>query len=145
MRAATDAQLTILLYELARSFMPEWLQHKALMSDALVGLIENGLAKTFDEYLAALAMARDARSWMDERFAQTDLWLTLGATGEAPVGFNTGDAILNRLGTVLHVPVVTIPAGNGPHGLPLGIQLFGQYGCDRTFFKAARWVAAQLA
>jgi Asp-tRNA(Asn)/Glu-tRNA(Gln) amidotransferase A subunit family amidase len=145
LRSANDAQLVILLYELARSFMPEWLEHRALLSEALIGLIELGLAKTFDEYLDALAVARDARAWMTERFAQTDLWLTLGATGEAPVGFDTGNPILNRLGTVLHVPVLTIPAGRGPHGLPLGIQLLGQYGCDRTFFRSARWIAAQLA
>jgi Asp-tRNA(Asn)/Glu-tRNA(Gln) amidotransferase A subunit family amidase len=144
LRSATDAQLVILLYELARSFTPEWLEQRALLSPALIGLIELGLAKTFDEYLAALEVARTARVWMDERYAQTDVWLTLGATGEAPVGFDTGDPILNRLGTVLHVPVLTIPAGCGPHGLPLGIQLLGQYGCDRAFFTSARWVAAQL-
>jgi Asp-tRNA(Asn)/Glu-tRNA(Gln) amidotransferase A subunit family amidase len=40
---------------------------------------------------------------------------------------------------------VTLPAGNGPQGLPLGIQLVGPRFRDEALFDAAAWVEARLA
>src|SRR3712207_7169992 len=49
--------------------------------------------------------------------------LTPAARGEAPVGLHsTGDAMFNRIWTLLHVPCVAIPAIHGPNQLPVGVQ-----------------------
>jgi amidase len=41
-------------------------------------------------------------------------------------------------------PCLTLPAGNGRSGLPLGIQLVGQRFRDEALLDAAAWVEAQL-
>jgi Asp-tRNA(Asn)/Glu-tRNA(Gln) amidotransferase A subunit family amidase len=38
-----------------------------------------------------------------------------------------------------------LPAGTGPKGLPLGIQLVGPRMRDEALFDAAAWVAARLS
>jgi Asp-tRNA(Asn)/Glu-tRNA(Gln) amidotransferase A subunit family amidase len=45
----------------------------------------------------------------------------------------------------LHGPCVTVPAGDGPGGLPLGVQLVGIPGSDARTLAAARWVEQSLA
>ena len=44
----------------------------------------------------------------------------------------------------LHVPCVTVPAGAGPDGLPLGIQIVTRIGEDRQALAWAQWVAAAI-
>jgi Asp-tRNA(Asn)/Glu-tRNA(Gln) amidotransferase A subunit family amidase len=41
---------------------------------------------------------------------------------------------------LLGVPCVTVPAGKGPNGMPLGVQLVGRIGDDARVLAAARWV-----
>jgi Asp-tRNA(Asn)/Glu-tRNA(Gln) amidotransferase A subunit family amidase len=45
---------------------------------------------------------------------------------------------------VLRVPSVTLPAGVGPIGLPLGIQLIGPHGEDDRLIRDADWAWARL-
>ena len=42
-------------------------------------------------------------------------------------------------------PCVTLPAGTGPKGLPLGVQLVGLRHDDDRLLSIAAWVAARLA
>ena len=74
-----------------------------------------------------------------------DVLVTPAAPGEAPVGIEwTGDASFNLIWTSLHVPCVTVPAGVGPNGMPLGIQVVGRRGEDRAVLAWAQWVAAAV-
>lgn len=74
-----------------------------------------------------------------------DFLLTPSATGEAPEGLDwTGDPAFNFIWTSLHVPCVTVPAGTGPNGMPLGIQIVGRQREDRATLAWASWVAAAL-
>jgi Asp-tRNA(Asn)/Glu-tRNA(Gln) amidotransferase A subunit family amidase len=69
-----------------------------------------------------------------------DAIVTPSATGEAPRGLDsTGDTSMNRLWTVLYGPCVTVPAGVGPAGLPLGIQFVGRSGSDTRILSVAQW------
>jgi Asp-tRNA(Asn)/Glu-tRNA(Gln) amidotransferase A subunit family amidase len=75
-----------------------------------------------------------------------DVLVTPAAPGEAPKGLEwTGDPAFNATWTALHVPCVTVPAGAGPNGLPLGIQIVGRRGDDRAVLGWAQWVAAAVA
>jgi Asp-tRNA(Asn)/Glu-tRNA(Gln) amidotransferase A subunit family amidase len=74
-----------------------------------------------------------------------DVLITPSAPGEAPRGLEwTGDPTFNFIWTSIHVPCVTVPAGVGPNGLPLGIQIVGREGEDRAVLAWAQWVAAAL-
>ena len=42
------------------------------------------------------------------------------------------------------MPCVTLPAGNGPKGLPLGVQLVGRRFADEKLLDAAAWIEAKL-
>lgn len=147
LRRALDAHLKIVVYELARALSYEWLEHRAKLSPILGGLIAAGHACTFAEYLEAQDLADKARRWIEQAFAEadTDFWLTASAPGEAPEGLeNTGDPVLNRVWSLLHLPIVTLPAGEGPNGLPLGVQLVGRFRRDPALIAAARWAAGRL-
>lgn len=91
---------------------------------------------------AAFAAARAAFPAAIEDF---DAVLTPAAPGEAPKGLDwTGDAAFNALWTLLHGPCIAVPAGAGPQGLPLGIQLAGRVGEDAALLGWAEWVRAAL-
>ena len=71
--------------------------------------------------------------------------LTPSAPGEAPEGLgSTGNSAFNATWTLAWTPCVTLPAGTGPKGLPLGVQLVGQRLADEKLLDAAAWVAARL-
>jgi Asp-tRNA(Asn)/Glu-tRNA(Gln) amidotransferase A subunit family amidase len=53
--------------------------------------------------------------------------------------------VLSRPWTALQAPAVAIPAGRGPRGLPVGIQLLGPKGSDDALLATAAWVAERLA
>jgi Asp-tRNA(Asn)/Glu-tRNA(Gln) amidotransferase A subunit family amidase len=72
--------------------------------------------------------------------------LTPSAAGESPVGLDsTGDPSFNAIWTLGWTPCVTLPAGTGPVGLPLGVQLVGPRFRDEALFDAATWVETRLA
>ncbi len=87
------------------------------------------------------ALQRDFPNVMDG----LDILVTPSAPGEAPVGLHsTGEPVFNAYWTALHVPCVTVPAGEGPNRMPLGIQIVGREGDDRATLAWAQWVAAAV-
>ena len=60
-----------------------------------------------------------------------DAWICPSAVDEAPFGLaTTGSPLMNQPWTHAGMPAVTVPAGKGPGGLPLGIQLVGPFMAD---------------
>lgn len=101
------------------------------------------------EPAAKLAEGRDAfaaaRAAFPAAIEGFDAVLTPAAPGEAPEGLGwTGDPAFNTLWTLLHGPCVTVPAGTGPKGLPLGVQVAGRIGEDAAVLGWAAWVRAAL-
>ena len=144
LREALDAHLVIVTYELAAALAYEWSAYRSELSPILTQLIERGRSHTYERYLAAQSVASESRRWFNDQFHDVDAWLTASAPGEAPLGFDTGDPVFNRVWSLLHVPAITLPAGAGPHGLPLGIQVVGAFRKDRELAVSARWAEAQL-
>jgi Asp-tRNA(Asn)/Glu-tRNA(Gln) amidotransferase A subunit family amidase len=64
---------------------------------------------------------------LDEMFGERlDVILTPSTKGEAPIGLHTtGDAVFNRMWTLLHAPNVGVPVCFGPTNLPVGVTLVG--------------------
>ena len=79
-------------------------------------------------------------------FGDYDALLAPAAIGEAPLAVNgTGDPVMSRMWTALHVPCITVPAGVGPQGLPLGVQFVAAYNADDVLLRVAEWARRVLA
>ena len=145
--AAIDAaHRVIMAVETARSFASEWQTVRDRLSGELAGFIARGLGHTGDELAQAWATVAAARRWLAATLMPDEIILSFPAAGEAPVGQGaTGSAVFNRLWTVLHAGCVTIPAGLGPNGMPLGVQLIDPAGDERRLLGAARWLESRAA
>jgi Asp-tRNA(Asn)/Glu-tRNA(Gln) amidotransferase A subunit family amidase len=114
-------------------------------SARLKELVQTGKACSAYEYLAAKALQERLRSRFSTDISGFDAVLTLPAFGEAPEGLGyTGDAEYCAPWTLLGVPAVTLPAGFGKHGLPLGVQIVGPYRQDLLVLRAAKWIESVL-
>ena len=115
-------------------------------SDHLKSLVTTGKAHSATDYLAAKALQDKLRDAFTADMSGYDAVLTLPAFGEAPKGLSyTGDAEYCAPWTLLGVPALSLPAGFGRHGLPLGIQIVGPYRQDCRMLRVAKWVETTLA
>ncbi|TCH99846.1 amidase [Roseococcus sp. SYP-B2431] len=117
--------------------------------EGLSAVLRERLDWAMGEPRAKLAEGRAAFQAAQDGFAAAisgyDAVLTPSAPGEAPEGLaSTGDAAFNSLWTLLHVPAVTIPAGKGPKGLPLGAQIVTPRGQDAAALMWAEWLRGAL-
>jgi Asp-tRNA(Asn)/Glu-tRNA(Gln) amidotransferase A subunit family amidase len=140
------AHRAIMSAEVARSFAKEWRDTRGDLSPELASFIEQGLRRTEDELAHGWAAVARSRNWFAEAIRPGELLLTLPAAGEAPIGLaSTGNAQFNRLWTLLHLPCLTLPAGNGPNGMPLGVQVVETRGAEASLFAGARWLVRAMA
>ncbi len=145
-RTLAEAQVVVMQAQSARSMGWEMANHRERLSETLRERLEWGLARTESECDAALALFATLQSGFSEVMDGLDILLTPSAPGEAPVGLgSTGEPVFNAIWTALQVPCVTVPAGAGPNGMPLGIQIVGRRGEDRQVLAWARWVAAAVS
>jgi Asp-tRNA(Asn)/Glu-tRNA(Gln) amidotransferase A subunit family amidase len=136
----------IFAFEAARNYAYEYEAHCEQLSPTLRdGLLTQGRALPLADYVAAIEAAEAFRARLDDLFTEFDVLLAPSAVGEAPRGLeSTGDARFNALWTLAWTPCLTLPAGTGYHGLPLGIQLVGPRFGDEALLDAAAWVEARL-
>lgn len=144
--AAADLQSALGAFEGLRNHMPELLRHEALLSPQLRETkIARGREFSLDAFRTACRAAEQARAAARDWAEGFDAILTLPAPGEAPRGLgDTGSAMFNSLWTLLYMPCLTLPAGHGPHGLPLGVQLVGRRHGDARLLETALWVERRL-
>jgi Asp-tRNA(Asn)/Glu-tRNA(Gln) amidotransferase A subunit family amidase len=133
-------------YEAPRVHAPELRRHQALLSgDLLDGKIADGRALSLADFRAAWRRADAARAAANDWAGGFDAILTLPAPGQAPKTLrSTGSAVFNALWTLLYMPCLTLPAGEGPDGLPVGVQLIGKRHDDARLLDVGLWVERAL-
>ena len=100
---------------------------------------------THSDWRKSLRMWEDYRRSFADETKDYDIMLTASAFGEALEGLEgTGNPLMNDLATRTHIPAISIPAFTGPKGLPVGVQLMGQWGEDHKFLEAAKTIASVL-
>jgi amidase len=136
---------TIMLSEGAALFADFIARFPDRTSDVLKKHVETGKTKTAIDYLHAKAAQEKRRAALASDVRGFDALLTVPAFGEAPRGLDwTGDAEYCAPWTFVGAPAVTLPAGFGKNGLPLGIQITGRYREDLHVLRVAKWAETVL-
>jgi Asp-tRNA(Asn)/Glu-tRNA(Gln) amidotransferase A subunit family amidase len=140
------AHRVVMSVEVARSFSHSGRARDARLSASLREFIGNGLSATSEELAAAQAAVAQAKAALVPFAFAGEVLLSPAAPGEAPIGLGaTGSATFNRLWSLLHVGVITVPCGLGPHGMPLGLQLGDPLPSGELLFPAAAFAEMTLA
>lgn len=139
------AQKTVMAFEAAQNYCFEYERHGNALHSHSRQLIEQGRALPYADYAAALEARERGRQALAGVFSEVDVLLHPAAPGEAPHGLeSTGDALFNRVWTLLGVPCVNLPGHRGPNGLPLGVQAIGPVDGDETLLRICQWLAPRI-
>jgi Asp-tRNA(Asn)/Glu-tRNA(Gln) amidotransferase A subunit family amidase len=142
---ADSAHHDIEHFEMVRALAFEAREHADRLSAVLKGRLAQGTRCAPERYDGGLAVAAECRRALSQVFARYDVLLTPSAIGEAPKGLtSTGNAVFNRIWTLFGVPAITIPAAQGPNGLPVGIQIIGGMGRDIEALAVSAWAMRAL-
>ena len=132
--------LDLMAAELAMQHDASFAQYAAVYRPRTADLIRHGQAVSRERLLET----RQHRFTFRERLHgvmsdhDIDLWVCPAAPDEAPQGLGvTGDPMMNMPWTHAGLPALTIPAGEGRLGLPLGLQLVGRFGGDEALLQWA--------
>ena len=140
-----DAHPIVMNHESARALGWELTNARDGISEGLRDRLDFGLSRTGEQVADAYAVFERTQRAFPDAMDGLDVLITPSAPGEAPNGLEwTGDPAFNFIWTSLHVPCVTVPAGLGPNGMPLGIQIVGRRGDDKAVLAWAQWVAAAI-
>jgi amidase len=135
-------QKELCYWEAARTILPPCRVRPVPALEAL-------LARYRDSDLTNYAAARRRCQTYQVQFdtlvgGEYDAVLLPAATGVAPMISDTGDAVMSRFWTALHVPAISLPVFCNDHGLPLGLQLLGRLGMDRSLIETSQWIFERL-
>src|ERR1700691_806005 len=145
LQEAYRAQFVIQDFEALRSLAFEYDNHSDQIGPPLREQLDRAAAITVEEYDAARRTASRARRSLGDFMRDIDVILTPSAPGGAPRGLgSTGDPAFNRLWTLMGTPCVNVP-GLSEGELPLGVQIVGDFGCDREALEAALFVERAIA
>lgn len=134
--------------ELANQHRRWFGRHERLYRPRTAELIRQGRAVSDQRLQAArehrLTFRRRLHQIMDEE--GIDLWICPSAPDVAPRGIDaTGSPLMNLPWTHAGLPALSIPAGRGMLGLPLGLQLVGRFGGDAQLLAWARAIEPLFA
>ncbi len=129
----------IMAYEAARQHKAIYLRHPDLLGASTVKLIEFGLTVTPGQFEQELRQSERCRALFQDAMQSVDALLTFSAPGEAPLlEDGTGASTFNRIWTTIGSPCLTLPAGKGRTGLPLGLQLVAVHGHDYALLQLGK-------
>ena len=136
---------TIMYAEGAKIFAELQRRQRQRLSPRLNGLIDEGLGIGQSALARDLAQRDQLAGDMDTFLSGFDAAITPPAPGQAPADLTqTGDPAFCTIWSLCGVPAVTIPAGQGPQGLPLGLQLIGPRFADDRVLSIAQWCDEEI-
>jgi Asp-tRNA(Asn)/Glu-tRNA(Gln) amidotransferase A subunit family amidase len=140
---AHAAHPTIYNYEGRAALAWEIATHRDQLSPILLEHFDPATPVSIVAYDQARREARRARREAKAFFQGFDALLTYAAPGPAPDRTTTGQAVFNRLFTLLGTPAVNVAGLVDDRELPVGVQVVTAFGCDREALMAARYVEKQ--
>jgi len=133
---------TIIAVELAHNLAPY--DGRPDLTHPIQEAIDTGRATTPERYVAALAGRRDLQAWAADALADIDAVVTPATTGHAPLlEDGAGSPEFCTLWSLAGLPALTVPAPRRRGELPIGIQLVGAPGRDRSLLALAASLESQ--
>jgi Asp-tRNA(Asn)/Glu-tRNA(Gln) amidotransferase A subunit family amidase len=140
--AETRSRHDVIMAAEAAKVHEDWFKKfEDLYSTKFTELIQRG-QKISDEQLQAALTAREGfradlrRAFLDHNI---DIWISPSTVDGAPKGLeSTGDPVMNLPWTQAGLPAINLPVGKNPEGLPLGLQLVGNWYKDESLLFWAR-------
>jgi amidase len=126
-------------YEMHRTLRPE-------LHPTLVARVERAGRWSVSDYRQALATAAEQRRAFSAFMTSWDAVFCLAAGGEAPLleEATTGDPLMNSSFTALYVPTISLPAMEGAHGMPIGLQLVADRHQELKLLRVASAIESAL-
>jgi Asp-tRNA(Asn)/Glu-tRNA(Gln) amidotransferase A subunit family amidase len=116
-------------------------EYENLYSTKFTELIRRGQQISNDQLQTALAARDSFRSEIRRTFLDhnLDLWICPSTIGPAPKGLeSTGNPVMNLPWTQAGLPAMNLPAGKNQDGLPLGLQVVGNWYKDESLLFWAK-------
>jgi Asp-tRNA(Asn)/Glu-tRNA(Gln) amidotransferase A subunit family amidase len=136
----------IMAGEAARTLGDLQQKHRVRLSSVLNRFLDEGRDVGDAALAGALAQRGVLQAQLKQFLADFDVIVTLPVRGEAPATLeHTGDPAFCTIWTLVGVPVLTLPVGFGPRGLPLGLQMVGAIEGDAQLLSVARWAEQAIA
>lgn len=144
--ALIEAQRSIMAYEAAHNYVFETTRFAHLLSEPFRALCDLGWRVSRDAYASAKRAVALASVELASIIGDYDALIAPATIGEAPLAeTGTGDPVMSRMWTALHVPCLAVPVAKGPHGLPVGMQLIAANGADERLLQVGLWASQALA
>ena len=115
-------------------------EYENLYSPKFTELIKRGQAITNTQLQSALEARDNFRSELRRAMIDhnIDLWISPSTVGPAPKGLeSTGDPVMNLPWTQAGLPAINLPAGKNKEGLPMGLQVIGNWYKDESLLTWA--------
>lgn len=118
--------------------------HPEYYSDQLKAMMQWGIAKTAVDVQAADWRMDDTSVQLAQLLSDVDV-LLLPTAPQTAFCFDqpapTGQADLTNMANMSGHPAISVPMGLSQAGLPMGLQMVGQRGADRSLIDLAQWFA----
>ncbi len=142
---ALPAAQSIMRAEAALIFGPLREKHPDKVSANIDDVVTTGQAISASDYLKALRLRSTLRTQLSTILRRYDGIITPPAPGEAPRGLGaTGNPAFCAIWSLLGVSAISLPTKTGPKGLPMGLQIVGDYLGDQRMLSIAAWCENHL-
>lgn len=134
----------IMAYGAAEYHGPSYTANQSAYAANIAKLIEDGLATSHEDFLAALKHQLRFQSDVDAMLSDGSIAVMPSTSTTAPNLDTTGDPKFNSPWSYAGVPAITIPCGIAADGLPCGLQLVGARDSEAKLLQAAAWCEERI-
>jgi Asp-tRNA(Asn)/Glu-tRNA(Gln) amidotransferase A subunit family amidase len=145
--AINDRHQRLIAIELAQVHESWFENYGHLYRPKTVAFIEKGRRLAGEDVDSLKSSCLKLRQRLTDQMHSHNIaaWICPSTLGEAPAGLaGTGSPLMNLPWTHAGMPVISLPSGKGPQGLPLGIQLVGEFMQDPALVGTATQLVKAL-
>ncbi len=140
-----EVHSTVMAAEAAAYHRKDFSAHREAYGPMISGLLERGLATSAVDYADALSLLHEYRRRVPAMLQDCDVLIMPATDTTAPSRETTGPKRFQAPWSCSGLPVVSLPCGLADDGLPVAVQLVGQYHDDLQLLEIAAWCEDRFA